>query len=169
MNAARRICARAVLAALLVVFAAPLAAQVDALWTAPLERLHAGGPPIAAFRGRPMIVNFWARWCVPCREEFPMLASLHERRAGAGLAVVGVALDDNLANTREFADVYDIRYPGFVATDGGVGLLEALGNELAVVPYTMAVARDGRVLLRKLGPIARDELEALADRALAAP
>lgn len=142
-------------------------AQVGPLWSATLTRLEPEVPAFATLRGRPMIVNFWARWCVPCREEIPELVALHDARAAEGLAVVGVALDENAVNTREFARVYDMRYPNYLAPGDGIALLRELGNDLAVVPYTLVVERDGTVVARKAGPMTREELAAHAARLLA--
>jgi thiol-disulfide isomerase/thioredoxin len=142
-------------------------AQVGPLWSATLTRLEPEVPAFATLRGRPMIVKFWARWCVPCREEIPELVALHDARAAEGLAVVGVALDENAVNTREFARVYDMRYPNYLAPGDGIALLRELGNDLAVVPYTLVVERDGTVVARKTGPMTREELAAYAARLLA--
>ncbi|MFO1283206.1 MAG: TlpA disulfide reductase family protein [Burkholderiales bacterium] len=142
-------------------------AQVGPLWSAALTRLEPEAPAFETLQGRPMIVNFWARWCVPCRDEIPELVALHDACAAEGLAVVGVALDENAVNTREFARVYDMRYPNYLAPGDGIALLRELGNELAVVPYTLVIGRDGTVVARKAGPMTREELAAHAARLLA--
>ncbi len=111
-------------------------------------------------RGRPLIVNFWARWCAPCRVEIPELVAAHRRLKDQGLVVVGIGLEDRAATVREFAAVYEMEYLVLLAKDQGIALLQALGNPKAGMPYTLAIDRDGRVLARKLGPITKAELDA---------
>lgn len=111
-------------------------------------------------RGRPLIVNFWARWCAPCRVEIPELVAAHRRLKDQGLLVVGIGLEDRAATVREFAEVYEMEYLVLLAKDQGIALLQALGNPKAGMPYTLTIDRGGRVVARKLGPITKAELDA---------
>lgn len=111
-------------------------------------------------RGRPLIVNFWARWCGPCRAEIPELIAAHRRLKDQGLVVVGIGLEDRAATAREFAEVYEMEYTVLLAKEQGIALLQALGNPKAGMPYTLAIDRNGRVVARKLGVIKKAELDA---------
>lgn len=115
--------------------------------------------------GRPLIVNFWARWCGPCKVEIPELVALHARRSGAD--VVGIALENQGAAVRDFARAYDMDYPLLLARDGaGLELMRALGNEQAGLPFTVALDRRGTVVARRLGLITREQLDLAVQRAL---
>ncbi len=117
-------------------------------------------------RGKPLIVNFWARWCGPCRKEIPELAAAHDKYAKQGLVVVGIALDDKVEATKDFAKAYEMRYTGLLAKEGGIALMQATGNPKAVVPFTLVIDRQGKVVGSKLGAMNHDEIEVAAAKLL---
>lgn len=129
----------------------------DARYVDPDDR-----PARLAASGKPLVVNFWARWCGPCKTEIPELAALQAREPA--LAVIGIALENDAAAVREFARAYDMTYPVLLARDNGLGLMRALGNRRAALPFTLAIDRDGRVVALRLGASGRAELDALAER-----
>ena len=124
------------------------------------------GQPLAMaqFRGRPLIVNFWARWCGPCREEIPELVKLRAEQAADGIEVIGVAIEalDKIEAVRDFAKAYDMRYPVVLAAKEGIPLMKALGNPLAGLPFTVYIGRDGKPVGSKMGLVRRADLEASA-------
>lgn len=128
------------------------------------------GQPVAMeqFRGRPLIVNFWARWCGPCRDEIPELVKLRGEQAADGIEVVGVAIEesDKLVAVRDFAKAYDMSYPVVIAAKEGIPLMKALGNTQAGLPFTVYIGRDGKPLGSKMGVVRRADLEASAERLL---
>jgi thiol-disulfide isomerase/thioredoxin len=130
------------------------------LFAAALHDFEDKPAALESLRGRPLIVNFWARWCGPCRQEIPELVRLHDKEAKRGLTVVGIALDDNLESTRDFAQAYDMRYKSFLAKSKGIELMQSLGNAKAVLPFTLVIGRDGKVLASKLGPVKQADLDA---------
>lgn len=115
--------------------------------------------------GSPLIVNFWARWCAPCRVEIPELVALTERKAG--VKVIGLALETDPAPVRDFARAYDINYPVALTRGGGLDLLRALGNRNAGLPFTLALDRRGAVVASRLGLLTREHLDAAVKKALA--
>ena len=111
------------------------------------------------FRGKPLLVNFWARWCPPCRAEIPELIRFSQAHKGE-IEVVGIGIEDNAAQTRAFAKEYGMSYPVFVAKDKGFPLIQALGNPRGGLPYTLFIDRNGRVIQTKLGLITKADLDA---------
>ena len=118
------------------------------------------------WKGRPAIVNFWARWCGPCRVEIPELVKLGAAQRANGLEIIGIAVEDQVASVADFAKAYEIDYRVLVAGDRGVPLMQALGNTKSGLPFTIAVDRHGRIVAGKLGAMSPAELQAAAAAAL---
>lgn len=116
--------------------------------------------PLTAWQGKFVVVNFWAPWCLPCREEMPALSRLAQRYRSHDVAFVGIALD-RAENVRRFSTETPVDYPLLVAEGEGAELVRALGDEAMALPYTVVFDRAGTVRLRKLGRIREDELDAL--------
>lgn len=114
---------------------------------------------LATLRGKPLVVNFWARWCGPCRVEIPHFAQVHRKFKDQGLTVVGIGLEDKPDTVREFARAYDMDYTVLLAKDRGVPLLRALGNAKAGLPFTLVIDASGRVVATKLGLMSAAELD----------
>ncbi len=109
------------------------------------------------FDGQVMLINFWATWCAPCREEMPMLNEVQAELGPAGLAVVGIALDD-VTRARTFAAELDIDYTILVGAGDVMTTTLAYGNQAGVLPYTVLVDREGVVRWTYLGELKRDAL-----------
>jgi len=101
------------------------------------------GPPVSftSLRGRPVILNFWASWCIPCRDEAPLLEATWEEFRPQGLLVIGVDTQDMEAPARAFLKEFRITYPTLRDPDGSFArVFGATG-----VPETFFIARDGRI------------------------
>ena len=94
---------------------------------------------LSSLRGRPVIVNFWASWCIPCREEFPLLVSAYERYSPAGLEIVGIVHDDGPQAAAEFARSYGATWPLLLDPDD-VAWQAYRGS---LVPITYYIDRTG--------------------------
>jgi len=138
----------------------------DALFAATLLDTQGEPMPLAGFRGKPLIVQFWARWCVPCREEFPELIWLEKKYKKRGLVVLGIALEEDPEKAREFLAAYEVRYPVALAHAQGLSLMNALGNEKSVLPFTLLIDRKGEVVLRKYGVFKENDFQTVAGRLL---
>jgi len=143
-----------------------LATDTAPLFAAKLADLDDRPATLAAYAGRPLVVNFWARWCEPCRREIPDLIGQRARFRERGLEVVGIAIDDNPGAVRDFAKAYGIDYPSLLAKDGAIDLLKALGNRRAVLPFTLVLDRKGEAVSSKLGPMSESQMEQAFRQAL---
>lgn len=118
------------------------------------------GKPVALadFKGKLLVLNFWATWCPPCRKEIPELVEIHNRYGARGVALVGVAVEE-MARVPEFVKANDINYRIVVGRDKGIWLLQTLGNKAAGLPYTVVLDRNGRIVFTKRGALTRERLE----------
>jgi thiol-disulfide isomerase/thioredoxin len=162
----RRIVVAALFALGFCVPGAHAADSATALFAATMIDAQGEATELSRFRGQALIVNFWARWCVPCRAEFPELTALQEKYAGQKLVVLGVALEEDPAKVREFLAAYGVKYPVALARAQGIPLMQALGNAEAVLPFTLIVDRNGDILLRKRGPFTQKDFQTVAGRLL---
>ncbi len=113
------------------------------------------------WRGKVLVVNFWATWCAPCREEIPDFVRLQDELGGKGLQFVGIAVDD-AAKVRQFAAEFGVNYPLLIGGYGAIELSRALGNTLGALPFTVLVSRQGKVARVHLGPLTPERLRALS-------
>jgi thiol-disulfide isomerase/thioredoxin len=119
-------------------------------------------------RGEVVVYNVWGSWCVPCREEAPVLRRVSQETRDRGVRFVGINVRDNDASARAFERRYDIPYPSIVTADSGEALL-AFGSQLPpnAVPSTMIVDRQGRVAARVIGKTSYGTLSSLVEDTLA--
>jgi thiol-disulfide isomerase/thioredoxin len=142
------------------------AGNADALFAATLTGLDDQPAALAQWRGKPLVVNFWARWCGPCKVEIPELIKLRKQYRAKGLEVLGIAIEDRAEPVRDFAKAYEMDYPLLLAKDKGLALMQALGNNKMGLPFTVAIDRSGKLVHVKLGGIQAEELAAAAEAAL---
>ena len=120
-----------------------------------LQTLDGGRLSLAELRGSPVVVNFWASWCIPCREEAPLLTAAARDYEGQGLRVVGIVYQDNAASARDFMDRYSQTYPGLLDPDGRT----AIDYGVFGIPETFFIDRDGIVRSRQVGPVTKEGLD----------
>ena len=143
------------------------AEEVDALFSATMTDIHGKSMLFSNFRGKPLVVNFWMRVCVPCRDEFPVLTALQKKYKKQGLTVLGIALEEEPDKVREFLAAYEVRYPVVLAGEqGGVALTKALGNDEALLPFTLLIDRRGEVVFRKVGVFRKSDFQGMAEKLL---
>ena len=122
------------------------------------QRLYAASFPdlqgrswaIEQWRGQVLIVNFWATWCPPCREEIPLFVRLQERYRSRGLQFVGIAIDQP-EKVAEFAREFSINYPMLIGGTETIELMRAAGNRAGVLPYTLIFDSSGKLVAREPG------------------
>lgn len=112
----------------------------------------------ADFRGRPLLVNFWASWCAPCIEEIPELQRFARRQPRDGIQVIGIALDDAEA-ARALLRRLQVDYPILLDTASPADSSVRWGNRRSVLPYTVLIDSAGRLRKQRIGPFARGQVE----------
>jgi len=111
----------------------------------------------AGLRGQPVLVNLWASWCVPCRDEAPLLEAIHRAYAAHGLVVLGINVQDTERDAREFLRVFGQTFPTVRDVNGRV----AVDLGMTGVPETFLVSRGGIIVRKIVGPIAPEMVNEL--------
>lgn len=142
----------------------PEAAQAgaDALLAMTLPDLEGRPQSLAQWRGKVLVINYWASWCAPCVEEMPALSRLHAHYAPWGVQFVGVGLDA-AENLRTFVKTTPVTYPLLV---GGADPGQTPGLVVKGLPYTIVLGRDGKVDTAHLGRLDESTLEPVIRRLL---
>lgn len=114
---------------------------------------------LAAWKGKILVVNYWATWCPPCREEMPMFSALHKKYQANGVQFVGIGID-SVDKIREYQMSEKIAYPLLVGTLDAMRSSQGLGNTAQALPFTVLINRQGQLDTVKLGKFTEAELEA---------
>jgi thiol-disulfide isomerase/thioredoxin len=139
---------------------------------AKFEDLDDGGSPraLADWHGKALIVNFWATWCAPCRQEIPLLVHVQAQYAAQGLQVVGIATDEiEEKGVKAFLKRMVVNYPMLMGDESVGRLVAGFGGNLIGLPYTLVLDKDGRVLKLHAGELSPAEADGLVRLALGMP
>jgi thiol-disulfide isomerase/thioredoxin len=120
---------------------------------------------LGQWKGKVLVVNFWATWCTPCRDEMPEFVKVQRELGGRGLQFVGIAIDQP-DKVQEFAVELGLNYPALIGGYGAMELSKALGNRLGALPFTVIVDRSGRVVHTQLGPLREASLRSIIGQLL---
>lgn len=112
--------------------------------------------PLSQWRGKRVLLNFWATWCAPCRKEMPELSAAQTRYPG--VQVIGVALDQPQA-VREYLKHTKVDYPILIGIDADPEPTLRFGDTVGALPYSVLIGPDGKIERTKLGPFSATELE----------
>ena len=116
-----------------------------------LRRIGGSGTlTLASLRGKPVVLNFWASWCVPCKTEAKTLEQAFDRYGSKGVAFVGIDYHDVTSDARTFLAHHDITYPTVQDGSGAIGTRYGI----TAVPETFVIGRNGKIVLHIPGPIA---------------
>ncbi len=135
-------------------------AAADHLLTAPLSDLQGHPQTLAQYRGKVLVVNFWATWCPPCREEIPHFVEMQGILAAKGVQFIGIALDTP-EQIGPFLSEMNINYPVFVGGISESELMRQLGNHGGGLPYTLVYNRQGELHEKIIGGLDKTRLERL--------
>ena len=136
-------------------------AAVDAIFDLTLPDLEGRSQPLAQWRGKVLVVNYWASWCKPCVEEMPAFSRLSSHYASWGVQFVGIGLDE-AEKMQAFAKKTPVSYPLLVAESAGT----TPGLQVKGLPYTVVIGRDGRIETTHLGRMDEAALEPVLRRLL---
>jgi thiol-disulfide isomerase/thioredoxin len=123
-----------------------------------LKNLNGETISLESLRGKVTVVDFWATWCEPCREEIPALQRLREKYASKNVEFVGIAVD-SAAKVREYAKAMKITYPLLVGGLESIDLARDFGNKSGGLPYTIVIDNRAGVVLTHLGLIKEQDLD----------
>jgi len=116
---------------------------------------------LSEWKGRPLLINFWATWCAPCRREIPLLKALRHERAQDGVEIVGIAVDFRDA-VQNYARDMGIDYPLLIGEQDGLDAIAAFGMD-TVFPFTVFADHQGRIVTLKIGELHADEARLILD------
>ncbi len=142
-----------------------LKAKGDALFAASFKQFSSTAVPLRPFEGKPVVVYFWATWCVECRDEAKALAALRNKYRSSGLEVVGIGVDQS-DRIEHFVRDNQIDFPVFVGGSEGIEVSRRMGNLRAEMPFVAALDRGGLVSAAHLGKFLPTTPESLAAAAL---
>ena len=124
-----------------------------------LETPDGGQLRFSDLRGKPVLVNFWASWCTPCRQEMPAIVRAYDAHQRDGLVVVGVDLQENDGQVRDFAQEFGMKFPIVIDRNGGVGQAWHIGGPIQGIPSSYFIDPTGVVRARNFGPMTADVID----------
>ena len=113
---------------------------------------------LSEWHGKVIVLNFWATWCPPCREEIPLFIALQKRYGSGGIQLVGVATADNKESAVAYRQSAGMNYPILIGDDDAMEIMARYGNRQGSIPYTVIIDRQGMIMARKLGAFDQTEL-----------
>lgn len=122
-----------------------------------LANNHGESVSLSQFGDKTILLNFWATWCAPCRQEMPMLMDLQRQYGSTGFQVVGIALD-NPEKVKSFISTYGISYPILVGESDVFETSAAYGNTEGVLPYSVLIDREGVIRWKYAGIIRHNQI-----------
>lgn len=129
----------------------------DSFWQLTFDTPDGKNFVMSSFRGKPLVVNFWATWCPPCIEELPLLDYFYQENKDKGMQVVGLAVDQPSA-VRTWLQSRPLNFPVGMAGFNGTELSKTLGNLAGSLPFTVVFGASGELLHRRIGKVQPQEL-----------
>lgn len=139
----------------------PASGAAQAFWGRRFPGLDGAELDVARWRGRPLLVNFWATWCAPCVKELPEINQFYNEAKGQGWQVLGLAVDQ-VEPVKAFLQKTPLDFAVALAGPQGLGLVRELGNAAGGLPFSVVFDETGEIRWRRLGVSRLEELRALA-------
>lgn len=137
-----------------------ITASRGAIYSAKFPDLQGNMQSLGQWDQKLLVVNFWATWCGPCKEEMPILSRLQARFGEQGFQIVGIAADST-GNVANFAAGAKIGYPLLIDEAGAIEFSKRLGNRLGLLPHTVLFSPGGNAIYNKLGVITEAEMSGI--------
>jgi peroxiredoxin len=145
--------------------AGPRDAQATALLGLSLPDIDGREQRLDQWKGKVLVVNFWATWCEPCREEMPEFVRVQAASSARGLQFVGIAIDQ-VDKVRQFSSELKLNYPSLIGGYGALELSKTFGNKVMALPFTLIIDRSGQVAYTQMGPLKPGKLDAIVGKLL---
>ena len=136
---------------------APSEDAVEAFWKSSYDSPEGAPLAMSSFRGKPLLVNFWATWCPPCIEELPLLDSFYQANKDKSWQLLGLAVDQPSA-VRKWLQTKPLSFPVCMVGFGGTELSKSFGNLSGGLPFSVMLGASGQLLHRKTGKVTAEEL-----------
>ena len=133
---------------------------IDTLYATSLPDLESRPQAFSQWKTKTLVINYWATWCEPCREEIPALTRMQAKYSSKSVQIVGIALDSP-DKVQAFAKSYGINYPLFIGGMGMMDLMHAQGNDIGALPFTVIVSPGGVRARTHLGALSEPQMESL--------
>ena len=134
-----------------------LAGPAAANWKFSFKNIEGKKVALSEFKGKVVILDFWATWCVPCKAEIPGFIELKKKYGEKGLEIVGLSVDDSLETARKYATEMKMNYPVLLA-EGKEDILKAY-DPIPSIPVSIIIDRQGKIVARHLGIAKMDVFE----------
>ena len=129
----------------------------DSFWGLSFDTPDTKSLAMSSFRGKPLLVNFWATWCPPCIEELPLLDAFYRESKAKNWQVLGIAVDQPSA-VRQWLQSKPLSFPVAMAGLTGTELSKSLGNLAGGLPFTAVFGASGELIHRKTGKVSSEDL-----------
>jgi thiol-disulfide isomerase/thioredoxin len=140
------------------VAAAPSAEPIPGFWAQQWSTPQGAPLLLQSFRGKPLLINFWATWCPPCIDELPLINAFYKQNRANGWQVIGLAIDKP-ASVLAFLQKMPLDFPVAVEPLNGSDLARQMGNPSGSLPFSVAISAQGGIAQRKLGRLKQEELD----------
>jgi thiol-disulfide isomerase/thioredoxin len=132
------------------------------LWALTLETPTGTPLALAQFKGKPLLINFWATWCAPCIEEMPLLDKLYleNRKSDNRLQILGIAADKTQSVVK-FLEKTQVAFPIAISGFDGIALSRTLGNAAGGLPYSILISKNSGILFKKEGQLTTNDLKTI--------
>lgn len=122
-----------------------------------IENIKGGKLELSQFKGKPVLINFWATWCPPCRAEIPEFIEAYDELSDKGFTVIGIAMDQKTL-VSEFVDDFEISYPIAFGDENVSQISVEYGNTMGALPYNVVLDREHKIIYSEPGMLSKQRL-----------